>query len=55
MFGWGDFEEAASTGAQQAGAELISVKPGEFEKLLAEAEADTGVPDVAADDTAVIL
>jgi long-chain acyl-CoA synthetase len=55
MFGWGDFEEAASTGAEQAGAELISVKPGEFEKLLAEAEADTGVADVAAGDTAVIL
>src|SRR5688572_22464334 len=29
MFGWGDFEEAASTGAEQAGAELISVRPGE--------------------------
>ncbi len=55
MFGWGDFEEAASTGAEKAGAELISVKPGEFEKLLAEAESDHDVADVAADDTAVIL
>src|SRR5688500_13502496 len=49
MFGWGDFEEAASTGAEKAGAELISVKPGEFEKLLAEAEADTDVADVDED------
>src|SRR5687767_12207103 len=55
MFGWGDFEEAASTGAEQAGAELISVKPGEFEKLLAEAEPFREVEDVDGSDTAVIL
>jgi long-chain acyl-CoA synthetase len=55
MFGWGDFEEAASSGAEKAGAELISVKPGEFEKLLAEAEPFREVEDVDAGDTAVIL
>ncbi len=55
MFGWGDFEEAAATGAEKAGAELISVKPGEFEKLLAEAEPFRDVEDVDGGDTAVIL
>ena len=33
LFAWGDFEEAASKGAEEAGAELVLVKPGEFEKL----------------------
>src|SRR5215210_7979111 len=55
MFGWGDFEEAAGTGAEKAGAELIPVKPGEFEKLLAEAEPFREVEDVDGGDTAVIL
>src|SRR5918994_2571266 len=55
VFAWGDFEEAASTGAEKAGAELISVKPGEFEKLLAEAEPFREVEDVDGGDTAVIL
>src|SRR3954449_11202120 len=40
LFAWGDFEEAASTGAEKAGAELILVKPGEFEEMLAGTEAD---------------
>ena len=44
-----------STGAEKAGAELILVKPGEFEKLLAEADATTTWPTSTADDTAVIL
>src|SRR5690349_21691652 len=30
LFAWGDFEEAASKGAEDGGAELILVKPGEF-------------------------
>ena len=55
FFAWGDFEEAAAKGAEAAGAELMLVKPGEFEKLLGEAEADHEVVDVAPDDTAVIL
>src|SRR3954451_7796297 len=40
LFAWGDFEEAASTGAEQAGAELIKVVPGEFEQWLAGVEPD---------------
>src|SRR3954465_15640726 len=34
VFAWHDFAEAAETGAEQAGAECILVKPGEFEQLL---------------------
>src|SRR5688500_9283467 len=55
LFAWHDFGEAASKGAEDAGAELIEVKPGEFEKLVGEAEPDTGVADNSKDDTAVIL
>ena len=55
MFAWHDFAEAADKGAGEAGAEVISVKPGEFEKLLAEHEPDTDVADVDDSDTAVIL
>ena len=55
VFAWGDFAEAAEAGAEQAGAEAILVKPGEFEKLLAEHEPDTGLAGREADDTAVIL
>src|SRR4029079_8976011 len=47
--------EAAEAGAEKAGAELISVKPGEFEQMLAETEADHDVAAVDAEDTAVIL
>src|SRR5215216_3478414 len=35
MFAWGDFEDAARQGADEAGAELVLVKPGEFEQLVA--------------------
>src|SRR3954466_13690452 len=55
MFAWGDFEDAAKKGADEAGAELILVKPGEFEKLLGEHEPNTDVVDRDDDDTAVIL
>ncbi len=55
VFAWGDFGEAAETGAESAGAELILVKPGEFEKLLAEQEPVREVADRTAEDTAVIL
>ena len=55
VFAWGDFGEAAETGAESAGAEVILVKPGEFEKLLAEQEPDTDVSDRSGEDTAVIL
>jgi long-chain acyl-CoA synthetase len=55
MFAWHDFGEAAHTGAEQAGAEVIDVKPGEFEQLVMEAQPDRDMADVAEDDTAVIL
>jgi long-chain acyl-CoA synthetase len=55
LFAWGDFADAAEAGAEKAGAEAILVKPGEFEKLLAEQEPDTDVADRGAEDTAVIL
>jgi long-chain acyl-CoA synthetase len=55
VFAWGDFAEAAEEGAEAAGAETIHVKPGEFEKLLAEQEPDHDMADRSADDTAVIL
>src|SRR5688500_6081002 len=55
LFAWGDFGEAAEAGAEDAGAELILVKPGEFEKLLADQEPDTEMADRSEEDTAVIL
>jgi long-chain acyl-CoA synthetase len=55
LFAWGDFGEAAEAGAEKAGAEVILVQPGEFEKLLAEQEPDGDVSDRGDEDTAVIL
>jgi long-chain acyl-CoA synthetase len=55
LFAWHDFAEAAEAGASEAGAEVILVKPGEFEQLVIEHEPDTEVADRAAADTAVIL
>src|ERR1700759_4903429 len=55
MFAWEGFADDAKTGADEAGAECIVVKPGEFEKLLAEVETRREVVDRAPDDTAVIL
>ena len=55
MFAWHDFAEAAEKGAEEAGAEVILVKPGEFEKLLGDAEPAREVADRDGDDTAVIL
>jgi long-chain acyl-CoA synthetase len=55
LIAWSDFGEAASAGAEGAGAEYVPVKPGEFEQLLGGAEANHEMADVAADDTAVIL
>ncbi len=55
LFAWHDFADAAGTGAEKAGAELISVKPGEFEEMLGSTDADHDVADVSAEDTAVIL
>ncbi len=55
VFAWHDFAEAAQQGAEEAGAEVISVKPGEFAKLLGEQDADYEVVDREDGDTAVIL
>src|SRR3954463_15451232 len=43
LFAWHDMADAAEKGAEEAGAEVILVKPGEFEQLLGEAEADHDV------------
>jgi long-chain acyl-CoA synthetase len=55
LFAWTDFAEAAEAGAADAGAEAILVKPGEFEKLLAEQEPARDMADKTGEDTAVIL
>jgi long-chain acyl-CoA synthetase len=55
LFAWHDFGEAARTGADEAGADLILVEPGEFEHLVGEAEPIVEVADREPDDTAVIL
>ena len=34
LFAWHEFDEAAQSGAEEAGAEVIDVKPGEFEQLV---------------------
>src|SRR3954467_8836782 len=55
LFAWSDFAEAAEKGAEEAGAEVFPVKPGEFEQLLGDQEADHEVADRDGSDTAVIL
>jgi len=55
LFAWHGFEEAAQEGAAAAGAELVTVKPGEFESLVGSAEPVGGLADRRGDDTAVIL
>ena len=37
VFAWHDFGEAATAGAEEAGTEVIHVKPGEFEQLVMDA------------------
>jgi long-chain acyl-CoA synthetase len=55
VFAWGDFAEAAEAGAQEAGAETILVKPGEFEKLVGSYSDEYEPAERPGDDTAVIL
>ncbi len=55
MVGWHDFEQPAVVGSEQAGAECILVKPGEFEQLLARADAVADVAERTDDDPAVII
>jgi long-chain acyl-CoA synthetase len=55
LIAWNDFAEAAQTGAEEAGAECLLVKPGEFENQVGAAEAVTDVAETDDGDTAVIL
>ncbi len=56
MFGWHDFQDEAEKGANEAGgADLITVKPGEFENLVQDADPIYDVADVDGDDAAVLL
>ena len=55
MFAWHDFARGRAEGADEAGAELIVVEPGEFEKLLAGTSRTPSVAERDDDDTAVIL
>jgi long-chain acyl-CoA synthetase len=55
LFAWHDFAEAAEQGAADADADLILVKPGEFEELVGSYDHTFETADRADDDTAVIL
>jgi long-chain acyl-CoA synthetase len=55
VFAWHAFAEAAEKGAEGGGTEVILVKPGEFEKLLGDADPDREMADRDGSDTAVIL
>ncbi|MEI2701558.1 MAG: long-chain fatty acid--CoA ligase [Baekduia sp.] len=55
VIAWHDFLDAAEHGADEAGAETISVVPGEFEQLLAAAEPRAEVVERSDSDPAVIL
>src|ERR671939_153134 len=55
LFAWHDFADAARQGADEVGAELFVVKPGEFEQLLVDAEPAPEDEPREDDDTAVIL
>jgi long-chain acyl-CoA synthetase len=55
LFAWEDFAQDAQAGADEAGAECLLVKLGEFEHEVGRAEAITEVAGTADEDTAVIL
>jgi len=55
VFAWHDFAEAAEKGAEDGDTEVILVQPGEFEKLLGDAEPVRDLADRDGDDTAVFL
>ncbi len=55
LFAWHDFAEAAEAGSADTDAELILVKPGEIEPVVAAATPISEVVDRSAEDTAVIL
>src|SRR5213083_237299 len=45
LFAWGDVAAPAQEGAREAGAEVVVVRPGEFEELLAGTEPATEVAE----------
>jgi long-chain acyl-CoA synthetase len=55
MVGWHQFADACQRGSEQAAAECILVRPGDFEKLLADADPVDEVADRGDDDPAVII
>src|SRR3954447_6137528 len=55
LFAWHDFGEAAQAGAEEAGAEAVLVKPGEFESPVMDAPRAERDEPRESDDTAVIL
>jgi long-chain acyl-CoA synthetase len=55
LVAWQQFADAARAGADKAGAELVVVEPGEFEKQVAAADPVGDIADRADDDTALIL
>ncbi|HEV2770636.1 MAG TPA: AMP-binding protein, partial [Solirubrobacteraceae bacterium] len=55
IFVWGDMAQAAEEGGQEAGADVVSIEPGEFEELLGQQEPNREVVDRGDEDTAVIL
>jgi long-chain acyl-CoA synthetase len=55
LFGWHDFAQAASTGAEAAGAEFVEVHPTGFAEVVGAAPARTELVDRDDSDTAVIL
>src|SRR5947199_8169150 len=55
VFAWHEFADSAQEGAQDAGAEVIVVKPGDFEQLLADAPSTPEDAERDPSDTAVIL
>src|SRR4051794_32899591 len=55
LFAWHGFGEAAATGGEEAGAEVISVEPGKFEELVMGAPRPEADEPRESSDTAVIL
>jgi long-chain acyl-CoA synthetase len=55
VFAWHEFAAAAEAGATAAGAEVVCVTSGAFERLLGSTEPNADVIHVEGEDTAVIL
>jgi long-chain acyl-CoA synthetase len=55
LFAWHEFAADAEAGAQRAGAEVVLVEPGAFERLLEGFDPDPEVAEREDEDTAVLL